>query len=457
MKSSGDERRSGAIVTVGRNTERRLRASTSDEARQKDPTADAFRKVAVRLIPLLFLCYLAAYLDRVNISFAKQQMESELGLSAFAYGLGAGIFFIGYFLFELPSNLLAERIGARRTLLRIMTLWGVTSSLMMFAREEWIFYTLRFLLGAFEAGFVPGVIMFLSKWTPSSVRARFMGLFLTATAVAGLVGAPLSGWMLSHFHGVAGLSGWQWMFLIQGVPSVILGLVVFYTLPDTPRQARWLTGEELAAVEWAIATDPEASNARHTRLAAALRDWRIYAFSLAYFCIAGGVFLVTFWLPTALAKYDLHSELLGWVTAVPYLGAVAAMIVLSRLSDRTGERRLFCVIPLLIGALALAGTMYSGSLVLTVALFTIAAAAIWGVFAVFWSVPPMFYQGVAAAGAIAVINSIGNVNGFVNPFIVGALQSATGTLTSGMFITVAGLVVGAIVLTFTIRRPTPLT
>jgi MFS family permease len=414
----------------------------------------AYRKIAFRLIPLLFLCYLAAYLDRVNISFVKAQMQVDIGLSTAAYGIGAGIFFIGYFIFEVPSNLLMARIGARKTLLRIMVLWGITSSLMMFVHEEWSFYLLRFLLGAFEAGFTPGIIFFLSKWTPGRLRARYLSLFITATAVAGLVGAPFTGWTLTALNGVAGLAGWQWTFLLQGIPPVVLGIVVFFVLPDTPREARWLSTEQLAAVETALAEDPEAAGGQHVRFARALHDWRTYALSVAYFCISGGIFLVTFWLPTALGQYKVEPQLLGWLTAIPYLGAVVAMVIMGRLSDRFNERRWFIVIPLLIGAAALVATIYNtSSLTATIVCFTIGAAGIWSAFAVFWSVPPLFYTGVAAAGAIAVINSIGNLNGFVNPFIVGGIQTATGSLSGGLLLTVGGLLLGAIIVIFTVRRP----
>jgi sugar phosphate permease len=414
----------------------------------------AYRKIAVRLIPLLFLCYLAAYLDRVNISFVKQQMQLDVGLSTAAYAVGAGIFFIGYFIFEVPSNLLMARIGARKTLLRIMVLWGITSGLMMFAHEQWIFYLLRFLLGVFEAGFTPGIIYFLNKWTPGRVRARYLSLFITATAVAGLVGAPFTGWTLTALNGVAGLEGWQWTFLIQGIPPIVLGIVVFFVLPDTPREARWLTPEQLTAVETALIEDPDAGSGLHVRFTRALRDWRIYSLSIAYFCIAGGIFLVTFWLPTALGEFKIETQALGWLTAIPYLGAVVAMVIMGRLSDHFKERRWFIVIPLLVGAAALLATIYNtSSLAATLVCFTIGAAAIWSAFAVFWSVPPLFYGGVAAAGAIAVINSIGNLNGFVNPYIVGAIQTATGSLTGGLLLTVGGLVLGAIILIFTVRVP----
>ena len=430
-------------------------ASSLDQAKASTISA-VYRKVALRLIPLLFLCYLAAYLDRVNVSFAKQQMQSELGLSALAYGIGAGIFFIGYFLFEVPSNLLMERIGARKTLLRIMVLWGVTASLMMFAHEEWTFYVLRFLLGAFEAGFAPGIILYLSKWVPSTMLARFMGLFLTGSAVAGIIGAPLSGWIISQFSGVAGLSGWQWMFLLQGIPSVILGIVVFFVLPDTPRDARWLTADEVRETEKILAEEA-ASGHRHVNFVAALRDWRIYALSFGYFCISGGIFLVTFWLPTALAQYKATTgpEVLALLAAVPYTAAAVSMIIVGRRSDRTGERRWHCVVPSFVAAVSLVGAIYSTSLPLTVAFFTVAAAAVWAALAVFWSIPPIFYSGVAAAGAIATINSLGNLNGLVNPFIVGAFQTGTGSLIPGLWLTVIGLVVGGVVLARTVRRVSP--
>lgn len=416
--------------------------------------ARVYRKVALHVMPLLFLCFLLAYLDRVNVSFAKEHMSSALGLSSFAYGLGAGIFFIGYFIFEVPSNLWMERIGARRTLLRIMTLWGLTSASMALVTDELTFYILRFFLGAFEAGFAPGVLLYLSRWTPSVMRARFMGLFLTATAVAGLIGAPLSGWIISTFDGSAGIAGWQWMFVLQGLPSVAMGVVVFLLLPDSPGEARWLNDDERRVIEHTLATDPKGAGAGVTSFRAALRNSRVYLLSLAYFCLSGGVFLITFWLPTALSEFDVsNSTVLGWIIAIPYLCAVVGLLVVGRLSDRSDNRRLFCAVPMAVGAAALTGTMFtSGSLPVTVVLFSVAAFSIWSVYGVFWSIPATLYSGLATAGSIALINSVGNINGFVNPFVVGALESLTGSLYAGMSITIVCLLIGAVLILVTVEK-----
>lgn len=408
---------------------------------------DAYAKAAWRLVPFLFLCYLAAYFDRVNVGFAQLQMRDELGFTPYMYGLGAGIFFIGYFLFEVPSNLIMTRIGARLTLLRIMVLWGITSSATMLVSEPWMFYVLRFLLGMFEAGFAPGVILYFTYWFPARMRARILAFFLTAVAVAGLVGGPVAGGIMSGLHGALGLSGWQWMFLIGGVPSVLLGLLVFIVLCDRPAEASWLTAAEKAAIAADLEQENRGHGAQHKDFRKALRDWRLYALALVYFSITAGVYLISFWLPTILADLGAFPTWqIGLLSALPNGAAAAFMIWLGLHSDSRGERRWHCAISGFVGSLALLATIWSPNVAVSIALFSIATAGIFAMMPVFWAIPPRFFTGTAAAGGIAVINSIGTLSGFVSPSIVGALKSWSGSLTPGLVVMTVLLWLGIVVL-----------
>uniref|UniRef100_A0A9E8CSE3 MFS transporter n=1 Tax=Bosea sp. NBC_00436 TaxID=2969620 RepID=A0A9E8CSE3_9HYPH len=412
-------------------------------------------KVAWRLMPFLFVCYIFAYLDRVNIAFAKAHMQGALGFDPYIYGLGAGIFFLGYVLFEVPSNLLMVRIGASKTILRIMVLWGIAASLMMFVNHPWHFYVLRFFLGVFEAGFAPGVILYLVTWAPAAKRGKFLGLFLTATATAGLIGAPLSGAIITWMDGVAGYPGWRWMFFVQGMPSVLIGLMVPFVLTDRPRDAAWLSDEEKAAIEGALSLERQDSPHREGHFFAALRNRRVYILSFCYFTLASGTFLLAFWLPAALTAAGAKGTWeVSLFTAIPYGAAVVAMVLLGWNSDRTRERRWHCALPGLIASAALLATIWSPSLLVTVLLFSIATACIFGMLAVFWAIPPRFFTGIAAAGCIAFINSIGNFAGFVNPYVVGWLQQSTGSLIPGILLTLVLLVSGSITLLIAVPKAT---
>lgn len=407
----------------------------------------AYRKVTWRLVPFLFLCYFAAYLDRVNVGFAQLQMQQELHFSAAVYGLGAGMFFIGYFLFEVPSNLVMAKIGARLTLMRIMIGWGLVSSATMFVTEAWTFYLLRFLLGALEAGFAPGVILYFTFWFPARLRARILALFLTAVAISGLVGGPVSGAILSGMHGFRGLSGWQWMFFLEGIPSVFLGILVFFVLSNRPREAKWLSDAEKDAIEQDLARDAASGPAAHKHFTGALKDWRLYALALIYFSITAGVYLISFWLPTIISELGSFSPWqIGLITAIPYGFAAAFMVWLGLRSDKMGERRWHCAISGLIGSLALVATVWSPSVVLSIALFSVATAGIFAMMPVFWAIPPRFFAGTAAAGSIAAINSIGTFSGFVSPSIVGTLKTWTGSVTPGLLTMTALLWLGILVL-----------
>lgn len=411
----------------------------------------AYRKVTWRLLPFLFLCYFAAYLDRVNVGFAQLQMQQELGFSAAVYGLGAGMFFIGYFFFEVPSNIVMAKIGAKLTLMRIMIAWGLISSATMFVTEAWMFYVLRFLLGAFEAGFAPGVILYFTYWYPSRLRARILALFLTAVAISGLIGGPVSGAILSGMHGYHGLSGWQWMFVLEGLPSVVLGIAVYFVLSNRPREAKWLSDDEKQAIEEDLARDAAVNPTSHAKFGAALKDPRLYALAFVYFSITAGVYLISFWLPQIVRDLGAFSPVqIGFITAIPYGVAAAFMVWLGLRSDRTGERRWHCAVSGIIGSLALLATVWSPNVTLSIALFSVATAGIFAMMPVFWAIPPRFFSGVAAAGTIAAINSIGTLSGFVSPSIVGSLKTWTGSLTPGLLVITGVLWAGVIVLIATV-------
>ena len=311
------------------------------DAAGRDEQAQVYRRVSLRLIPFLFICYVAAYLDRINIGFAQLQMKADLGFSDAVYGLGAGIFFFGYALFEVPSNLLLVRIGARKTLLRIMVLWGLTSAGMMFVTTPTQLYIARFLLGLFEAGFFPGIILYFTYWYPSGMRAKIIALFMSGMAVAGIVGGPLSGWIMNDMAGINGWAGWQWMFLIEGLPAVALGVMAWFLLEDRPGQAKWLSQREKDIIERTLQQDQrDLGPAHHGSLAGAMRDPKIYILAFAYFTFIAGTYVITFWLPTIVKSFGVSDPLrIGMLTAIPYIIGAIGMVVLSRHSDRTRERR----------------------------------------------------------------------------------------------------------------------
>jgi sugar phosphate permease len=395
--------------------------------------ASVYRRISWRLLPFLLLCYLLAYLDRVNISFAKLQMQHALGMNEAVYGLGAGVFFLGYMLLEVPSNLLLDRIGARRTISRILVLWGITSACMMFVRDARTFYALRFLLGAFEAGFAPGIILYLTFWFADTWRARVMAVVLMAGPAAGIVGGPLSTWIMTALNGAHGLAGWQWLFLAEGLPCVVLGGVALWYLDDSPREAHWLNDKEKAM----LAVDISRANPgkKHSAFGGALKDPRVYAMALSYFCLICGLYTVSFWLPTLLRAAGVENTFaLGWLSAAPYAVTVVTVPLLAGQSDRWREhRRLHSAVPAAVGALGLlAAAQFEHHLAGTLVFMTIAAVGIYTAYVVFWSIPTAYLTGTAAAGGIALINSLGLLGGFVSPSLIGWLKDATGTLQSGL-------------------------
>ena len=391
-------------------------------------TLDAAQhKAARRLLPLLFVCYVLAYLDRVNVGFAQLKMGTDLGFGNAVYGFGAGIFFVGYFLFEVPSNLILRRVGARRWIARIMITWGVVSSLFMLIDSAAGFYLLRFVLGAAEAGFFPGVIYYLTQWFPAARRARIVALFMTAIAASGIVGGPLSGWILATLDQVAGLKAWQWLFLAEGLPSVFAGLVVLSALDDSIEGAAWLDRDEKAALRAQLAQD-DAQKSPMT-VGAALRNPAVLLFALIYFCLVMGLYGIGFWLPQLIKAAGVADPLsIGVATAVPYaIGAIAMVWVGSR-SDRTGERRGHLIAVAIAGAAGVATSAFAGpgNTALALGALCLGTAGILAALPLFWSLPTDVLGGVAAAAGIALINSFGNLAGFVSPYMVGLIKDATG-------------------------------
>jgi len=397
-----------------------------------------YSKIAWRLIPFLVFLFVLAWIDRVNVGFAKLQMLQDLKFSEEIYGLGAGIFFIGYFLFEVPSNLLLEKIGARKTLARITILWGLASMAMAYVSTPTSFYILRFMLGVFEAGFFPGVVLYLTYWFPAQRRARVNGLFMTSFAIAGVVGGPVAGLVMSAMEGVGHLANWQWLFILEGIPSLLAGFFVLLYLPEKPVNAKWLSSAEQQAVSHALQAEQNGPG-KHLSLREAFSNYRIWICAGVYFCVVSGNATIAFWTPSIIKEIGIKGNLnIGLLSAIPFIAGTLAMIWNGIHSDKTGERHLHCALATLIASIGLILTgLMLGNAVLALAALTLAAIGILAAFPVFWSLPAAFLAGTAAAGGIALINSIGNLAGFVAPFLIGALKTSTGSLSSGLYFVAA--------------------
>ena len=417
---------------------------------------DVYAKVTWRLVPLLFVCYVLSYLDRINVGFAQLQMKSDLGFSDAIYGLGAGIFFVGYFLFEVPSNLLLEKIGARKTITRIMVIWGLVSACMAFVHAPWAFYVLRFLLGVFEVGFFPGIILYFTYWYPGAYRARIIAIFMSGIAVAGVLGGPLSGWIMNDLAGYQGLKGWQWMFILEGLPTTFLGLFIFFYLDDKPADAKWLSTEEKALIRHNLALEQTGAE-RHGHdlqsFLGALKDPKVYVLSFAYFCFICGVYMISFWLPTLIKEMGVSNPLhVGLLAAIPYSITTVGMIAIGIHSDRTLERRWHCAIPAFLGALALVGLIYStGNMTASFVLLSLASLGIITTMPLFWSIPTGYLKGPAAAGGIAFINSLGLIGGFLSPFVLGWIKTSTGSLELGNWLMAGVMAAGGLVILLAVR------
>ncbi|MDH7797056.1 MULTISPECIES: MFS transporter [unclassified Beijerinckia] len=414
-----------------------------------DKIEQTYYKVTIRLMPFLILCYFVAQIDRANISFAKLQFMSDLGFSEVAYGFGAGLFFIGYSLFEVPSNIMMQRVGVRRTLLRIMVLWGLVSIGMMFVTSPIQFYVMRFLLGVAEAGFFPGVLLYLTYWFPAARRGRATGFLMMGAAVAGIIIGPISAWIMSHLAGLHGLHGWQWLFLLEGLPAVILGIIAFFFLSDQPRDAKWLTEHEKAIILSDLAAEEKGiSPGRRHALLDALKNVKVYIGILVYFCIILSFNAVSLWIPTVihdLGVKDLFN--VGLLSSVVFLAGAAGTYLIGSSSDRRMERRWHLTVSCAFTALSFALLpLAARSIPVAIALLSIASAAIYGAFSVFWTIPATFLPGNTKAGGIALITSLGGLAAFVSPTLIGWMTAKTGSVYLGLTISGGLTLVGALVL-----------
>ncbi|GAB7522436.1 MFS transporter [Paraburkholderia sp. 2C] len=403
-----------------------------------------YRKVAWRLTPLLMLCYVVAYLDRVNVGFAKLQMQADLNLSDAVYGFGAGIFFLGYFIFEIPSNIILHRVGARVWIARIMVSWGIISALTMFVTTPTLFYVMRFLLGLAEAGFFPGIILYLTYWYPAHRRGRMTTWFMTAIALSGVIGGPISGYILKACDGLNGWHGWQWLFLLEGLPSIVVGIVVFIVLDDRIGKAQWLSAEERQLLERNIAA--EDATKEDPSIGTVLASPRVWLMSLIYFSFVIGLYGVSFWLPTIIKATGVTDAFaIGLLSAIPFAAAVVAMVLVSRSADRTRERRWHVAIPAFAGALGLVlSVLWAQSTLLAMISLTLATMGILTTLPLFWSLPTAFLAGTGAAAGIAMINSIGNLAGFLGPYAVGWLKETTAANATGMYLLAAFMLLGGL-------------
>jgi D-galactonate transporter len=410
-------------------------------------------RVTARLLPFLLLLYIISWLDRVNVGFAKLQMNADLGMSDTAYGFGAGIFFLAYAACEIPSNFLLVRFGARLWIARIMITWGLISAGMMFVQGETSFYVMRFLLGAAEAGFLPGIVYYLSQWFPRLHRARAVSWFMIGIPLSIVFGGPLSGWIMDRFDEYLGLHGWQWMYLAEGVPAVLLGFVVLGFLTEKPSDARWLTAEQREWLSARIYSEHTEAQTRH-RLSfkSALEHPTVWLLALIMFCCQTGSYGLTLWVPTIVKGLSGYSDFdVGLFSAIPYLAAAAGMILVGRSSDRSGERFLHVAIPSVIGALGFIATgMIVAPMAAMIAL-SVAAIGDYSTRGPFWALPGKFLTGSAAAAGIALINAMGAVGGFVGPYAVGYLKDLTGNFASALYLLAGILFIGAI-LTMVLRR-----
>jgi len=426
-----------------------------------------FDKVAGRLIPFLFVCYIVAFLDRVNVGFAKLQMATDLHFSDAIYGFGAGIFFIGYFIFEVPSNVILERVGARLWIARIMITWGIISSAFMFTDDiywgsiatwfnctdpEFTFYVFRFLLGACEAGFFPGIILYLTYWFPGSRRTKVIALFMTAIAISNVIGAPVSGAIMQYMQGVGGLRGWEWLFLLEGIPSVIVGCLVFVFLPNGPRQAEWLDEREKNFIVHQVEEDDAGKNelGKGHRFWDAFSDYRVWFLAVVYFSGVVCFYAINFWMPTIIQELGIDKKdflKVGLLSMIPWGISAVVMVIWGAHSDKTGERRWHVACSLLLGVSGLIGLALVGHAPIpSMIALTLVASGTLSFVATFWSLPTAFLSGTAAAAGIAFVNSVGNLGGHFGPDLIGRIRTMSGGASEAAFLALAAIaVLGAII------------
>jgi sugar phosphate permease len=422
------------------------------------PNADAiesvYSRVNWRILPVLLIAYMIAYLDRINIGYAQLQMKQTLAFGDAVYGLGAGIFFLGYFLFEVPSNLWLEKIGARKTLLRIMVLWGLTAAAMMFVSTPTQFYIARFLLGAFEAGFFPGIILYFTYWYPSVRRGQVIAIFMSATTIISVIAGPLCGAILKYFDGVNGWAGWQWLFLMQGLPAAALGVIIYFYLQDKPADARWLTPADKNVLRHNLEHDEkDIVGESESTLGQMFRDPKVYVLSLVYFLLLGATYTMVFWLPTLIQSWGVKDLLMiGIYAAIPNAVGVIGMILIGRSSDRLHERRWHFVACVAIAAIGLGiTTLLQGNLVGSVAALSFAVIGIAAATPVFFTLITEYLSTAAAAGGIALISSLGNLGPAVSPSINGLITQWTGSTVYSMYLVMAMYVLAGLILVITVR------
>lgn len=401
-----------------------------------------YRKVMWHLAPTLLLCFIVGYLDRVNVGFAKLQMQDTLHFSDTVYGLGSGIFFLGYFLFEIPSNLILHKIGARRWIARIMVTWGMISSLTMLVSSSTQFYALRFLLGIAEAGFFPGIILYITYWFPAQRRGQMTALFLSSVCWSGVLGGPLSGYIMQTLDGRYGFHGWQWLFLLEGIPSIFLGLYVWRALYDNIADAHWLSSQEQLYLQEAIKADN--ANKPDIPLHQLLGTPHLLTFVLIYFSFVAGLYGTGFWLPSLLKSTGINSPLtIGLLSTIPYAVSAIAMILIAKSSDQKGERRWHIALPSFVGAVGFALSVYwSHNTWLALLGLTLSLLAILSNVALFWHLPTAFLSGTSAAAGIALINSLGNLAGFIGPYAIGALKDHTHSSAPGLYMLAGFMLLG---------------
>ncbi|GJH13446.1 MFS transporter [Caballeronia novacaledonica] len=426
----------------------------SPEFERVDTSVSAlYTKVTWRLIPLLFLCYVAAYLDRVNVGFAKLQMLKDLGFSETVYGLGAGIFFIGYFIFEVPSNIILHKVGARLWIARVMITWAIISAAMMFVQTPTTFYVLRFLLGLAEAGLFPGVILYLTYWYPSARRGRIIALFMTGIPISGVIGGPLSGWILHAMSGTHGLAGWQWLFLLEAIPSLVLGFAIIFMLDKGIEQAKWLTDDEKKILAANVAADAQGVESHSFK--DGFTNPMVWALSVIYLFFIMGLYGVGFWLPTLIKGSGVKDPLtIGFLTTLPYAAAAISMIVVGRSSDARRERRWHVAVPGLIGTLGWIVAVMAGSGNVTLAMIglTVATMGVMTTLCQFWCLPTAILAGAAAATGVAVVNSFGNLAGFISPYVIGWIIDKTHSTDLGVYTLAACLAIGGLLVLFMPKR-----
>ncbi|MFM0047333.1 MFS transporter [Paraburkholderia sediminicola] len=407
-------------------------------------------KVVRRLTPVLFLSYLFCSMDRFNISFAQLQMHDVLKFSDAIYGLGASLFFVTYVLFEIPASILLKRFGARRVFFIIMVGWGMCSSAMLFVRTPSEFYAARLLLGALEAGFYPGVIYFLSSWLPQTHRSKAIAIFASGIVIAGVIVGPLSGWIMTTFDGAHGLAGWQWLFLLEGVPSIVMAIVCAIRLSDSVETATWLTRDEINTLANCLRVDREKSGLRlgGNTVGSLLREPKVYLFGLVFFCATCGIYALNFWVPSIIKSFGVKDPLhIGFYSVIPWGSAAVATILIARHSDRTGERRLHFALTAFAGACGLALSAVPGlPSLLSLAFLSLGAIGVSATLPVFWSMPSAAIAPSLVAGGLAFINSLGVTSGIVAPYAIGVMKQATGSLNSGLYLLAAVLWAGGLIL-----------